>query len=172
MVRQGEEHAAADLLIKERIEAVNQGKLLNKIFNNFRDGRQFVRLVIYGASFQTERPFSLLGEKKIVDCRTVFSRIVFFLNLDIVAHSNSGRKFHFFTLKTEFLLYEGIRYLKSYLTLYIPNLCFIKIRSKHSSNTLLCLLRIFMKQTLDNLGKIALVLKRTFNDSQRNNLNP
>ena len=27
MVRQGEEHAAADLLIKERIEAVNQGKL-------------------------------------------------------------------------------------------------------------------------------------------------
>ena len=26
MVRQGEEHAAADLLIKERIEAVNQGK--------------------------------------------------------------------------------------------------------------------------------------------------
>ena len=39
MVRQGEEHAAADLLIKERIEAVNQGKLLNKIFNNFRDGR-------------------------------------------------------------------------------------------------------------------------------------
>ena len=27
MVRQGEEHAAADLLIKERIEAVKQGKL-------------------------------------------------------------------------------------------------------------------------------------------------
>ena len=30
MVRQGEEHAAADLLIKERIEAVNQGKLFFK----------------------------------------------------------------------------------------------------------------------------------------------
>ena len=28
------------------------------------------------------------------------------------------------------------------------NVCFIKIRSKHSSNTLLSLLRIFMKQTL------------------------
>ena len=28
------------------------------------------------------------------------------------------------------------------------NVCLIKIRSKHSSNTLLCLLRIFMKQTL------------------------
>ena len=39
MVRQGEEHAAADLLIKERIEAVNQGKLLNKNFNYFRDSR-------------------------------------------------------------------------------------------------------------------------------------
>jgi hypothetical protein len=32
VVGQGEEHAAADLLVKERIEAVNQGKLLlNKI---------------------------------------------------------------------------------------------------------------------------------------------
>ena len=30
MVRQGEEHAAADLLVKERIEAVNQGKLFLK----------------------------------------------------------------------------------------------------------------------------------------------
>ena len=30
MVRQGEEHAAADLLVKERIEAVNQGKLFFK----------------------------------------------------------------------------------------------------------------------------------------------
>ena len=28
------------------------------------------------------------------------------------------------------------------------NICFIKIRSKHNSNTLLSLLRIFMKQTL------------------------
>ena len=32
MVRQGEEHAAADLLVKERIEAVNQGKLFLKMF--------------------------------------------------------------------------------------------------------------------------------------------
>ena len=29
-----------------------------------------------------------------------------------------------------------------------PNVCFIKIRNKHSSNTLMSLLRIFMKQTL------------------------
>ena len=31
------------------------------------------------------------------------------------------------------------------------NVCFIKIRSKHISNKLLSLLRIFMKQTLSNL---------------------
>ena len=30
----------------------------------------------------------------------------------------------------------------------LTNICFIKIRSKHNSNTLLNLLRIFMKQTL------------------------
>ena len=30
----------------------------------------------------------------------------------------------------------------------VTNVCFIKIRSKHSNNTLLSLLRIFMKQTL------------------------
>ena len=29
-----------------------------------------------------------------------------------------------------------------------PNVCPVKIRSKHSSNTLLCLLRIFTGQTL------------------------
>ena len=34
------------------------------------------------------------------------------------------------------------------------NVCFTKIRSEHSNNTLLSLLRIFMKQTLfiDSLG--------------------
>ena len=31
---------------------------------------------------------------------------------------------------------------------YISNVCLIKIRSKHSSNTLLHLLRFFMRQTL------------------------
>ena len=36
MVRQGEEHAAADLLIKERIEAVNQGKLFNYFLKMFQ----------------------------------------------------------------------------------------------------------------------------------------
>ena len=33
----------------------------------------------------------------------------------------------------------------------ISNVCLIKNRSKHSSNTLLCLLRIFMRQTLYNV---------------------
>ena len=36
------------------------------------------------------------------------------------------------------------------------NVCFIKIRSKHSSNTLLSLLRIFMKQTLQLLYRYML----------------
>ena len=31
----------------------------------------------------------------------------------------------------------------------VNNVCLIKIRSKHGSNTLLCLLRFFMKQTLN-----------------------
>ena len=31
------------------------------------------------------------------------------------------------------------------------NLCFIKIRSKHSNNTLLSLLQFFMKQTLEQV---------------------
>ena len=52
MVSQGEEHAAADLLVKEQIEDVNQGKLFQKkCFNNFRYHRQFVR---FGAAFETE----------------------------------------------------------------------------------------------------------------------
>ena len=59
MVRQGEEHAAADLLIKERIEAVNQGKLFKKkIINNFRYRRHILK-----ATLQVE--LHLIFEKSI-----------------------------------------------------------------------------------------------------------
>ena len=37
------------------------------------------------------------------------------------------------------------------------NVCFIKIRSKHSSNTLVSLLRIFMKQTLSMYLQLILL---------------
>ena len=36
-------------------------------------------------------------------------------------------------------------------TIISNNVCFIKIRSKNSSNTLVSLLQIFMKQTLQSL---------------------
>ena len=71
MVRQGEEHAAADLLIKERIEAVNQGKLFEffvKCFNTFRYCRQFVKFVIYGATFETQKPFLKATLRFAVHC--------------------------------------------------------------------------------------------------------
>ena len=56
------------------------------------------------------------------------------------------------------------------------NVCFIKIRSKHNSNTLLSLLRIFMKQALyeivfespiialcDELAKLGKASQDTYN---------
>ena len=46
--------------------------------------------------------------------------------------------------------------------------CFIKIRSKHSSVTMLCLLRIFMKQTLHTLqfnSKLCFVVFLLFKEN-------
>jgi hypothetical protein len=43
--------------------------------------------------------------------------------------------------------FDDITRIQSY-QMRLVNVCFIKIRSKHSSNTLLSLLRMFMKQTL------------------------
>ena len=82
MVRQGEEHAAADLLIKERIEAVNQGKLF------FKDVLIILDIVVSlsDLSFMVQllklRVFLAFCSKTIslichIKCNTVDLRLIF-----------------------------------------------------------------------------------------------
>jgi hypothetical protein len=59
-----------------------------------------------------------------------------------------GAKTHGFQTQKNPQKVENVWVLTQYNPIVIPNVCPVKIRSKHSSNTLLCLLRIFTGQTL------------------------
>ena len=52
---------------------------------------------------------------------------------------------------------------KIYRVIHLPNICSIKFRSKHSANTILCLLRNLMEQTLHilDLKKLQKQVRKT-----------
>ena len=74
----------------------------------------------------------------------------FHLELDFKVVDSFGEKQ--ILLKFDFNL--GVKFFQSFLDFpsfflfHLNNVCFIEIRSRHSNNTLLSLLQIFMKQTL------------------------